>query len=67
MVDLQGIKANQNTLTGTINDFEDRLSLQRQALVDKFSQVNALLQQLPTTQSQIDAMLGSINTSSSKK
>jgi len=67
VVDLQGITATQDTLTDTINDFEDRLSLQRQSLVDKFSQVNALLQELPTTESQIDAMLGSINTSSSKK
>ncbi len=67
VVDLQGIKANQDALSETINDFEDRLSLQRRALVDKFSQVNALLQELPTTENQIDAMLSSITTTSSKK
>lgn len=67
VVDLQGIKNDQAILTNNITDFEDRLTLQRQSLVDKFSQVNALLQELPTTQNQIDAMLGSINSSSSKK
>ncbi len=67
VVDLKGIGDTEKSLTDSINDFEDRLVLRRQQLVDQMSQVNALLQQLPTMQAQIDAMLGSLDTSSSSK
>jgi flagellar hook-associated protein 2 len=67
VVDLKGINDMQKQLATSITDFEDRLVLKRQQFVDQMSQVNALLQQLPTTQNQIDAMLGSLNVSSSSK
>jgi flagellar hook-associated protein 2 len=61
VVDLKGISASEQELTNTINDFEDRLTLKRQQLVDQFSQVNALLQSLPSMQNEIDAMLGTMS------
>lgn len=67
VVDLKGIRKSQTALTNTIEDFEDRLTIKRQQLVDQLSQVNALLQELPTTENQIDAMLGSIGYNSSSK
>jgi flagellar hook-associated protein 2 len=66
VVDLKSISDQQKTLTNTISDFEDRLIFQRQQLVEQMSQVNALLQELPNTQNQLDAMLGSLSTSSKK-
>jgi flagellar hook-associated protein 2 len=67
VVDLKGIKDTQSTLANTITDFEDRLVFKRQQLVEQFSQINAILQALPTKLNEIDAMLGSLNTSSTNK
>ena len=67
VVDLKGIDDTQKALTQSIDDFEDRLVLRRQQLVDQMSQVNALLQQLPTIQAQMDAMLGNLTSSSTTK
>jgi flagellar hook-associated protein 2 len=66
VVELKGINDTQKTLADSITDFEDRLVLRRQQLVEQMSEVNALLQQLPNIQSQMDAMLGSLSTNTKK-
>jgi len=65
VVDLKSISLTQTALTSTINDFEDRLAQQRASLVTQLSQASAALQQLPTMQNEIDAMLGNLTTNNS--
>lgn len=70
-VDLAQNKAQQQSLTDSINKFDDQLAAQQKQLIDQFSKLNAalqayplLLQQVTDTLAVLDSSYGS-NTSSS--
>ena len=50
----------QKTLSQQIRDLEDRLSTQRQLLLNEYSRIDAMLRSYPTTMAQINAMLGAL-------
>jgi flagellar hook-associated protein 2 len=57
-VELASNSQQQNDITDQINDFEARLSVQQQQLIDEYSTINTTLETLPTTLAQIKAQLG---------
>ena len=64
------IAINQNEISTTtkmlsdqINDFEDRLVARQQLLINQYSQVDAMLRQLPLLEQQVTDQLASIKTS----
>ena len=59
-LNISEIQNTQARLTRQINDFEDRLSIQQQQLIAKYSQVDAQLRQLPLILNQITSQLGSL-------
>jgi len=65
-VDLNSIKNTQNMLTDSIQKFEDRMTVRQKMLIDEYSQIDALLRTFPTTMSQIQAELGTLNQTQSK-
>ena len=65
-VDLKNIKSTQDMLTQSIQDFEDRMALRQQLLINQYSQIDALLRTFPTTMSQIEAELGTVNQNQTK-
>jgi flagellar hook-associated protein 2 len=56
-VDLTGIAQTQTDLSSQIADFQSYLNTEQQALTQQYSQVDAVLQQLPLLQSQIAQQL----------
>lgn len=56
-LDLQGISQQQSDLTSQISNIQYNLSIEQQDLVTKYSQVNAVLEQLPVLQQQISQQL----------
>jgi flagellar hook-associated protein 2 len=60
-LDLQGIKAEQDTISDQIDSFEVRIQNRQQQLLDEYSRIDTLLRQMPVLQSQITAQLGSLN------
>jgi flagellar hook-associated protein 2 len=56
-LDLQGIAQEQSSLTDQISQVQYKLEQEQAALVVKYSQVNAILQQLPVLQEQISQQL----------
>ena len=65
-IDLKSIKSTQDMLAQSIQDFEDRMALRQQMLINQYSQIDALLRTFPTTMSQIEAELGTVNQNQSK-
>ena len=61
-VDLQSISNENSDLQDQINDFEDYLQTQTTLLTNEYNQADALLQQLPTLEQQINAELGTDTT-----
>ena len=54
----------QTLLTKQISDFEDRLAVQQQQLINTYSQVDTMLRQFPLIMSQITTQLASLQTTS---
>jgi flagellar hook-associated protein 2 len=61
-VDLQSISNENSDLQDQINNFEDYLQSQTTLLTNEYNQADALLQQLPTLEAQINAELGNSTT-----
>lgn len=59
-VDLNGIKAEQESLSGQIEAYEVRMEMRQQLLLEQFSKIDAMLRQLPLLQAQLTAQLGSL-------
>ena len=59
-VSLQGVRDTQTMLTKQISDFEDRLAVTQQSLMDEYSRVDTMLRQMPSLMAQISAQLGSL-------
>jgi flagellar hook-associated protein 2 len=59
-VDLAGIQQMQSTLNDDVANFQARLDLKRQQLLDEFSRVDAILRELPVLQQQIAQQLGTL-------
>jgi flagellar capping protein FliD len=51
----------QKMLTDAIADFEDRLAVRQQFLINEYSRVDAMLRQLPLLQAQISSQLDASN------
>jgi flagellar hook-associated protein 2 len=64
-VDLAQNKVQQNNLSDTISDFEDRLTAEQAQLTNEFSQVNASLQSYPLLLQQVTETLASLDSGSS--
>ncbi len=60
-VSMHGIEQEQQALADEISQFDARMDLKRQSLLQQFSKVNALLQQFPMMQAQLTAQLNSLN------
>jgi flagellar hook-associated protein 2 len=61
------LSQNANTLamlTNEINDFEDRLSLREQQLINQYSRIDVMLRQYPLLVAQIQAQLGALSQNS---
>jgi len=56
-LDLQGISQQQSDVSSQISEIQYNLSIEQQNLVTKYSQVNAVLEQLPVLQQQISQQL----------
>jgi flagellar hook-associated protein 2 len=61
-LDLSGIRNNQSFLTQQINDLEDRLTAEKQTLVNKYSAIDTALREYSITMQQVTAQLASIPT-----
>jgi len=59
-VDLNGIKAEQESLSDQIESYEVRMEMRQQLLLEQFSKIDAMLRQLPLLQAQLTAQLGSL-------
>jgi flagellar hook-associated protein 2 len=59
-VDLNGIKAEQESLSDQIEAYEVRMEMRQQLLLEQFSKIDAMLRQLPLLQAQLTAQLGSL-------
>lgn len=59
-VSIDGLQQEQDALNADIEQFEARMDLKRQSLLEQFSKVDALLQQFPLMQAQLTAQLGSL-------
>ena len=59
-VDLAGIQQMQSTLNDDVANFQARLDLKRQQLLDEFSRVDAILRELPVLQQKIAQQLGTL-------
>lgn len=59
-VEISGIQQMESTLNDDIADFQARLDLKRQQLLDEFSRVDAILRELPVLQQQIAQQLGTL-------
>jgi len=59
-VDLAGIQQMESTLNDDVANFQARLDLKRQQLLDEFSRVDAILRELPVLQQQIAQQLGTL-------
>jgi flagellar hook-associated protein 2 len=57
-IEAQSIQQSETSLQNDINDFQANIAQEQQTLTQQFSQVNAVLQQLPLTIEQIDNQLG---------
>jgi len=57
-VDLQSIAAENTNLQNQIDDFQTHLDTVRQQLTDEYNKADALLQELPIEEAQINAQLG---------
>lgn len=55
---LKGISRNQSDIADTIRNFEVRLELRQQSLIEKFSRIDVLLRQLPALLAQVNNQLG---------
>ena len=64
--DLTQNQQQQQNLTSSINDFQDRLLSEQSQLTTQFSQVNALLEQFPFLLQSISLQLGITSTNTSK-
>ena len=64
-LDLTQNSAEQAGLTNQINDFQARLLMQQQQLINQYSTINALLEQYPLLLQAITAQLGGAATSAS--
>lgn len=64
--DLTQNRQQQQNLTNSINDFQDRLLSEQDQLTTQFSQVNALLEQFPFLLQSISLQLGITSTNTSK-
>jgi flagellar hook-associated protein 2 len=64
--DLRQNQQQQQNLTTSINDFQDRLSAEQDQLTTQYSQVNALLEQFPFLLQSISLQLGITSTNSTK-
>lgn len=60
-LNLTEITSTQKAIADQINDFEDRLVYRRQALINQYSQVDAMLRQYPLLLAQITGQLGSLS------
>jgi flagellar hook-associated protein 2 len=56
-LDLQGISQQSSDITSQVADIQYNLSVEQQNLVNKYSQVNVVLEQLPVLQQQISQQL----------
>ncbi|HTA26014.1 MAG TPA: flagellar filament capping protein FliD [Terriglobales bacterium] len=63
-VDLQSISSENTDLQNQINDFQAYLATQTTLLTNEYNQADALLQQLPIEEQQINAELSGLNGSS---
>ena len=59
-MDLNGIKAEQESLSDQIEAYEVRMEMRQQLLLEQFSKIDAMLRQLPLLQAQLTAQLGSL-------
>ena len=60
-LDVNSIQQTNRDLTNQINDFEANLTAQERVLTQRYSQINAQLQQLPLLQNQVSQALGSLD------
>jgi len=59
-LDLNGLDSTDKMLSQQIDDFEQRLTLRQQTLMDQYSKIDTTLRQFPTIQAQLTAQLGSL-------
>jgi len=59
-LDMNGVDSTDKMLTQQIDDFEERLTLRQQTLMDEYSKIDTTLRQFPTIQAQLTAQLGSL-------
>lgn len=62
VVDLKGNSDTQAAISRQIDDFEIRVAVKQQQLMDQYSRIDAILRQLPLTQNQVAAELNSLST-----
>jgi flagellar hook-associated protein 2 len=60
VVDLKGNSNSQKSLQRQIDDFEVRIVVRHQQLLEQYSRVDAILRQFPLTQNQLTAQLNSL-------
>ena len=65
--DINGLTQTSQSLTNQINDFEVRMSSVQAQLTAQYSNLNALLQQYPSTMQEIAAQLSSLPNANSSK
>jgi flagellar hook-associated protein 2 len=61
VVDLKGNTETQKSLQRQIEDFEVRIAVRQQQLLEQYSRVDAILRQFPLTQNQLTAQLNSLS------
>jgi flagellar hook-associated protein 2 len=59
-LEIGGIKASVTSLQKSVNDFEARMTFMQQNLLNQYSKIDAMLQQMPLIISQINSQLGSL-------
>jgi flagellar hook-associated protein 2 len=59
-IEINGLTQSASDLTNQINDFEARLMITQQQLINQYSQINATLEQLPILLSQINSQIASL-------
>ena len=62
---VSGLQQENQTLTNDINDFEARMTIEQQQLIQQYSALNATLEEYPSLMQQIASQLNSLPNSSS--
>lgn len=61
VLNLKGNSDSQKSIERQIDDFEVRIAIRQQQLIEQYSRVDAILRQFPLTQNQVTAQLDSLN------